>query len=176
MEEKEFWEIIESSGSPEKCSPEEQCENITEKLSGKSKNELVDFANIHRNILCKAYTWPMLKAGFVLISYVSDDVFEDFRNWVILNGKERFYNTLKNPDYIATYINVEDPVEEVCGEPLLYVCEEAWGGDVEELEENYVYPKDPEINDDWPDAEKLAEEFPKLYEEFWDEENIRTLS
>jgi hypothetical protein len=67
-------------------------------------------------------------------------------------------------------------VEEVTGEPLLFVCEEAWDGDVEELEEGYVYPKDPVIDDDWPSPDKLEEEFPDLYGRFWDEENIRTLN
>ncbi|MCE2573897.1 DUF4240 domain-containing protein [Motilimonas eburnea] len=176
MNEEEFWELVESSGSPDNCSPEEQCVRITKKLSGKSKEELVAFANIHREILCKAYTWPMLKASFVLLSYISDDVFEDFRNWVILNGKKRFYETLDNPDNIASYIQVQDPVEEVTGEALLYVCDEAWDGDIEDLEEEYVYPEDPVIEDDWPSEKELKQEFPKLYDQFWDEENVRTLN
>lgn len=176
MEEKEFWEIIETSGLPNKCSPDEQCENIVEKLRGRPKEDLISFANIHKEILCKAYTWPMLKASFIVISYISDDVFEDFRNWLILNGKERFYKTLENPDFISSYIDVEDPVEEVTGEQLLFVCEEAWDGDVEEIEEGYVYPKEPVLDDDWPSAEKLEEEFPNLYGSLWDEENIRTLN
>jgi hypothetical protein len=176
VNEEEFWEVIESSGSPDKTSPDDQCEKVTEALAGKSKEELVSFANIHRELLCKAYTWPMLKASFIIVSYISDDVFEDFRNWVILNGKQRFYKTLEQPDIIASYINVEDPVEEVTGESLLYVCEEAWEGDAEELEEDYVYPEAPDIDDEWPPEEKLQQEFPKLYNKFWDEENIRTLN
>lgn len=47
MNEAEFWEIVESSGSPDKNTPDERCETITEKLSGKSKEELISFANIH---------------------------------------------------------------------------------------------------------------------------------
>jgi hypothetical protein len=176
VDERAFWEIIETSGSPEKCSVDEQCENIVEKLSSRTKEELISFANIHKEVLHKAYTWPMLKASFIVTSYISDDVFEDFRNWVILNGKERFYKTIEHPDFISSYINVEDPVEEVTGEALLFVCEEAWDGDIEELEDGYVYPKDPVIDDDWPSKEKLEEEFPKLYGKFWDDENVRTLN
>jgi hypothetical protein len=176
VNEAEFWEIVESSGSPDKNTPDEQCETITEKLSGKSKEELTSFANIHRELLCKAYSWPMLKASFIILSYISDDVFEDFRSWVILNGKQRFYKTLELPDIISSYIAVDDPVEEVTGESLLYVCEEAFDGDVEELEKGYVYPEDPVINDEWPSEKQLQQEFPKLYDQFWDKENIRTLS
>lgn len=103
-------------------------------------------------------------------------MFEDFRNWVILNGKERFYKTLKQPDFIASYINVEEPAEKVTGEALLFVCEEIWNGDIEELEKDYLYPEKPVIGDDWPSAEKLEEEFPQLYKRFWDEENIKALN
>jgi len=176
VEEREFWKIIEASGSPDKCSPDEQCENIIEKLVGRSKEDLISFANIHKELLSKAYTWPMLKASFIVISYISDDVFEDFRNWVILNGKERFYKTLEHPDFISSYIDVEDPVEDITGEALLFVCEEAWDGDIEEIEEGYVYPEDPILDDDWPAAAKLEEEFPGLFRKFRDEENIRTLN
>jgi hypothetical protein len=118
----------------------------------------------------------MLKASFIILSYISDDVFEDFRNWVILNGKQRFYKTLEQPDSISNYIAVDDPVEEVTGEILMYVCDEAFDGDVGELEEGYVYPEDPAIDDEWPSEKQLQQEFPKLYDQLWDEENIRTLS
>jgi hypothetical protein len=176
VNEEEFWKLVEASGSPDKNYPDEQCEKITQKLVGKSKEELVSFANIHRELLCKAYTWPMLEASFIIVSYISDDVFEDFRNWVILNGKQRFYKTIEQPDSIASYIDVDDPVEEVTGESLLFVCDKAWDGDIEALEEGYVYPEEPVIDNEWPSELKLQQEFPKLYDQFWDEENIRTLN
>ena len=77
--------------------PEDQCEQIAEKLSTRSKDDLISFANIHLELLNKAYTWPMLKASYILVPYASDDAFEDFRNWVILHGKERFYKNLVIP-------------------------------------------------------------------------------
>ena len=106
------------------------------------------------------------------VSYVSDDVFEDFRHWVILNGKENFYRTIKNPNEIVHYINVDEPIEEVTGEPLMMVVEEAWDGDIEEIEEKMVYPQDPEILDDWPPKEALRAEFPDLFDKFWNEKAI----
>ncbi len=172
MTEAGFWKIIETSGAPDKCTPNEQCEIISGKLSEESKEELISFANIHKELLCKAYTWPMMKSCFIVVNYISDDVFEDFRNWVILNGKERFYKTLENPNYISNYIVAEDPAEEVTGEALLYVCEEAWDGDIEELEEEYVYLQDPEIDDVWPHKEELKKEFPNLYAMYWDDKTI----
>lgn len=166
MNEEKFWEIIEKAGSPANCDPEDQCENITEQLSSLNKEDLVAFANIHKEILVKAYTWEMIKACYVLLGYASDDVFEDFRNWVILNGKNRFYKTIQSPDEIASYLTVEDPVEEVTGEPLLYVCEEAWNGDIEELENEYLSPSEPEINETLPENSILIKEFPSIHNKY----------
>lgn len=157
-------------------SPDEQCEAIVEVLSELTKEELIEFENIRHQLLNKAYTWPVLKACFIVLSYVSDDVFEGFRHWIILNGKDRFYRTLENPNCVADYIAVEDPIEEISGEPLLLASEEAWDGDIEDIEESVVIPKDPEINDDdWPSKEGLRSELPELFDKFWNEEAIRRI-
>ena len=166
MNENEFWVIIEKSGNPERVEPEEQCENITETLEAMNKQEIIDFSNIHLNLLVKSYTWPMIKASYVLTGFASDDGFQDFQNWVILNGKDRFYKTIENPDYLAEYITAQDPIEEVSGEPLLYVCEEAWDGDIEDLESQYIYPKEPTIEKDIPEKNILINEFPKIHKKY----------
>ena len=175
MTEDIFWQIIKEAGSPDRCSPDDQCERITASLSGRSLKELIEFENIRHQLLLKSYTWPMIKACFVTLSYVSDDVFEDFRHWVILNGRRRFYETIANPDAIAEYAQVEDPVEEISGEPLLFVCENAWDGDVEEIEAEVDLPDDPDIVDEWPPKEQLQAEFPALFARFWDEDRIREI-
>ena len=175
MNEATFWKIIEDAGAPDKCPTDEQCEKSSETLSKLSKTELIAFENFHNRLIEKSYTWPLLKACFIVLSYVSDDVFEDFQNWVILNGRKRFEETIENPDAIADYADVEDPVEEISGEPLMFVVENAYDGDIEDLEEEFVYPKPQDIVDDWPPKEELQTEFPKLFERFWNEDRIREI-
>ena len=166
MNEDEFWLIIEKAGNPNSIEPDEQCENIIEILETMDKQEIVDFSNIHRKILVKSYTWPMIKASYVLTGFASDDGFQDFQNWVILNGKDKFYKTLESPDYLAEYISVQDPIEETTGESLLYVCEEAWDGDIEDLEEQYIYPEEPTIDEDIPEKDILIKEFPNIHAKY----------
>ena len=175
MKEELFWQLIENAGAPDRCSPEDQCKRITKALASMPEADLVGFENLRHSMLLKAYTWPMLKACFVLLSYVSDDVFEDFRHWVMLNGKSRFYRTIENPDVIAEYTQVQDPIEEVTGEPLMFVCENAWNGEIEDLESQVTYPDTPNLSDDWPHREQLRAEFPALFEKFWNEDRIREL-
>lgn len=169
MQESDFWEIIDQSRTSDQSSPDEQCEVIADLLSVRSKHDLISFSNVHKELLRKAYTWPMLKACMIVIHYVSDDVFEDFRNWVILSGENSFYQTLVNPDSLSEVIDVTDPIEEVTGEALLYVVEEAWDGEIEELEEQYIYPDDPVLDCKWPAKSLLEREYPKIYARFWDD-------
>ena len=164
--EAEFWEIVEAAGSPATVNPEEQCEAISELLRGRTKGQLVSFTNSHRRLLAKLDNWQILKASYVVLGYASDDVFEDFRNWIILHGEERYLKTFSNPEALAEYVQVQDSVEEISGEPLLYVCENAWEGDIEELEEEYEFIPASEYEMKWPSPEELAFEFPKLAERF----------
>ena len=168
MNETEFWKIVENAGSPDTLDPDQQCEAITKALDGKSIEDIADFHNIHRRTLARAYKWNLIEVCFITIHYVSDDVFEDFRNWIILNGRDRFERTIENPDYMATYMKVEDPVEELTGEPLLYVCEAAFKGEIEELENKYIYPEEPTLEDSWPPFSVLKEKYPNLVSKYWD--------
>ena len=161
-----FWSIVEKAGSPTTLDPETQCEAISESLRSCSKEEIIAFANTHQHLLAKLDNWKMLKASFVVLGYASDDVFEDFRNWIILHGKEKYFETLSNPEFLAEYAEVYDPVEEISGEPLLYVCEAAWGGDIGELEEEFDFPSPSKYEMEWPAKKQLALEYPKLAARF----------
>lgn len=176
MTEEDFWHIIEKAGCPDLCSVEDQCGRITDVLKSKPKAELVAFENIRHSLLLKAYTWPLLKASFIVLSHASDDIFEDFRHWLILNGKERFYRGIDDPDSTVEFMNVEDAFEEINGEPLLFACENAWKGKVEEIENEIDYQEVQDIAEKWPTKDELAVEFPNLFKRFWNEERISELN
>ena len=175
MNEDTFWKIIEDAGSPDQCEPAEQCERIQEALTRRPMEDLIAFENIREQLIQKSYTWPMIKACFITLSYVSDDVFESFQHWVILNGRGRFNETIANPDSIASYAQVQDPVEEISGECLMFVCEEVWEGDIEEIEEQVTVTDRPDLEDEWPPKEKLQSEFPALFARFWNEDRMREI-
>jgi|GEM_PF-3576538 len=172
MDENKFWQIIEGAGSPDKTGVDEQCASIVDALTSLSLDELIAFENVRRDLLNRLYVWPVLHANFIVQSYVSDDVFEDFRHWIILNGRSRYYMTLENPNNMANYIDVEDPIEEITGEPLMFVVENAWHGDIEEIEAEVKYPEEPFLGDDWPSKKELKAMYPDLFSKFWNEEMI----
>ncbi|MFT7618092.1 MAG: hypothetical protein ACI97A_001732 [Planctomycetota bacterium] len=175
MNEETFWGIIEKAGCPDLCPIEEQCERITAALKPLHKADLVAFESLRHQLLVKAYTWPMIKASFIVLSYTSDDVFEDFRHWIILNGRKRFYEATLKPDRLAEFMSAEDAFEEINGEPLLFACENAWSGKFEEIEKAVVYEEVQDITEEWPSKDVLASEFPKLFQRFWNEERIQEM-
>lgn len=169
MNEREFWAIIEGAGSPDVMSPSAQCEAVVESLAGRARADLIKFHNVHQALLSRAYTEGLYHACFILLHYASGDVFEDFRNWLILNGRKRFEQSLANPDFIASFINVDDPVEEISGEPLLYVCEDAFDGEGEIPEVGYVHAVPPDLTIQWPPASQLLQKYPRLMKQFWND-------
>ena len=171
MSVEQFWRLVEESGSPCVCDPEEQCEKITEKLSELPLQELRNFYISHRQVLHAGYSEGLFHACFIMLNYISDDTFEDYINWLILDGRSRFEEALRNPDSIADFCDVDDPVEECIGEPLLYVCEEAYDGDIEDIESADRAQFPPNVHVTWPAVGVLQQKYPRLFERYWDEDN-----
>lgn len=174
MNTQEFWKIIDASLAAGPTGSDEQIEVIAERLRALDAAEVCGFETELRARLVTLYTFPILQVNFIVQSYVSDDVFEDFRLWIILNGSSFYETALANPDDLADKIDVEDPVEEINGEPLIYVAEEVYGEKADDdFLDHVTYPPDPKIDDDWPPKEELEATFPKLFGKFWNEERIR---
>jgi len=55
------------------------------------------------------------------------------------------------------------------GTPLKYI---EWEGDNEELEQRYVYPNEPTLEENWPPKEELEKDFPEHYGKYWDDSSI----
>lgn len=175
MDEASFWELVDRS--VELCEPgsDGQYKWLSEQLKVLPVEEIIQFENRLNELKAKCCTFPVLAANFIMQSYVSDDVFEDFRLWLISNGKARFYAALGNPDSIADFCDVEDPVVEINGEGLLYVAGRAYRektGNDDFVDRAESVP-DPDIDEEWPDKKEGFEELmPKLYRKFWNQERV----
>lgn len=178
MNEDEFWRLIDESAAACPAGSDEQFEWLQQRLRTHSPEDIVAFENILNRIKARADTFPLLMANFIIQSYVSDDLFEDFRLWLIANGRQRFEAALADPETIADFCDVDDPVEEITGEGLLYVAEEAYqqaGGEAE-FAGLVEYADGPDFEMPWPETrEGYQEAMPKLYAKFWNQERINEL-
>ncbi|MEH7087001.1 DUF4240 domain-containing protein [Neobacillus drentensis] len=99
MEKKEFWRLIEKSREFD------QSAWLTEELAQKRLEEVVDFEFLFQELMNASYQSRLWGAAFVLMGGCSDDAFDYFRGWLIGQGEEIYNKVMKDPEFLAEYIN-----------------------------------------------------------------------
>lgn len=173
---KEFWSLIEKSKEFG-----DQAEWLTKVLTQKGLEEVLDFEFLFQKLMNTSYTSRLWGAAFVLMGGCSDDAFDYFRGWLIGQGEEIFYKVMKEPEFLAEYINEDNLDDEGFpqNEELLSVGLDAYTliktGDIEWNENIYDELLEAldkkglqpitDIEFDW-EEEDLENLFPVLWERF----------
>ena len=82
--------------------------SLTSILNKINPEEIVAFSNRFDSLMSTAYDWRLWGGAFVIYGGCSDDCFDDFRASLIMQGKERFYQTLRDPESSITWINANE--------------------------------------------------------------------
>ncbi|HYF68949.1 MAG TPA: DUF4240 domain-containing protein [Ohtaekwangia sp.] len=93
-----FWKIIDKS--LKSTSQDEQEQYIISEIGKLTPKEMIGFRLRTDYFLYHTYNSEMWCAGYIMNGGCSDDSFEYFRCWVISRGRDTFYNTKANPDYL----------------------------------------------------------------------------
>jgi hypothetical protein len=123
---------------------------------------------IHRAFdqqLARSYTWELWGAAYVINGGCSDDCFEYFRGWLVMQGQSVFEDALANPESLAAYAYVGQPAEL---EDALYVTRDVYQAITGERPAGTVlYPKlDPKW--DFDESSEMKRRYPKLCAKFGD--------
>ena len=102
MEKKEFWRLIEQSREVN------QAKWLTEELVQKELDEVLDFEFLFQGLMNDSYQSRLWGAAFVLMGGCSDDAFDYFRGWLIGQGEEIYNKVMKDPEFLADYINEDN--------------------------------------------------------------------
>lgn len=181
MNEQIFWEIIAQSRATLNTNFETQCVNISEILMDYSAEEIIEFEHQLRLQMEKVNTWNMMAASFVVCSFISDETYEDFRAWVVGQGKENFDKILRDPSEICNLIR-PGQVKEMGGEHMLFSAINAYlekiNSEDEEDEVKFYdaipFVAEKEVVQKWPETKNdYRKMFPKLFDTFWSEDRIR---
>lgn len=182
MKEDEFWQLIEESLKVAQAEHEEigdeqqevQHEFLKSKLMELSWQDIVKFRNRFDDLHMLSYKDDLWCAGYILNGGCSDDGFDYFRAWLISQGKETFYNALKNPDSLADLPQVTNDVEYYEFEDIIYVAGDAFTEKYKDDIYDYLGDKPSqgkfEMTWEFDDEDSMRKLCPKLMGKFWDEE------
>ena len=127
-----FWSIIDQSRQ-DKRSPRSQGDALQKLLKRLPANEIIDFSKYFEEVMEQSYTQIVLAAATII--YVglstsnrgpSDDSFDDFRAWLIGQGRAVFTMVTEDPDSLAELLDHPVSLDFFNGEPLLLADDSAF--------------------------------------------------
>ncbi|MGW3441448.1 DUF4240 domain-containing protein [Streptomyces bacillaris] len=74
---------------------------LTEVLAALEPARIVDFAVTAYGVTASAYLWPLWNAAYLIEGGCGDDGFMDFRDGLVLLGREVFTRAVADPDSLA---------------------------------------------------------------------------
>lgn len=161
MDEEQFWRIIKVTRDNSGNDFEEQQEELAKELAKLTPDKIILFGNRFRYFRGQANTWELWGAIYIIHGGCGDDSFNDFREWVIGQGKEFYYNTTKNPESLIDAAIGEEweglgyvpsaVFERLTGKEMPYPYEENFETTGEQWQE---------------DGDDLKRMFPKLYAKY----------
>jgi len=167
IDEDQFWKIIQTAKDNANGDYEQQQEELADELRKLTPDDIILFGNRFRHFRGQANTWELWGAIYIIHGGCGDDSFNDFREWVIGQGREFYYKTINNPE---TLVDVDtDKIEDVEWEGLGYVPATVF----EELtgqEMPYPYQEQQETTgNEWAEeGDDLKQMFPRLAAKYSD--------
>lgn len=105
MDENTFWALIEKTHQQSgRWNLKQQRDLLTEELMCLSSEEIVEFHMIFREMRSKSYMARLWEAAFVIACGCSDSGFDEFRGWLIAQGRTVFENALHDPESLVDVI------------------------------------------------------------------------
>ena len=163
-----FWEIIKYSKDNSKGDYEKQQSELTKSLSKIEVEDVMKFNNRFHLYKEQAYTWKLWGAIYLIQGGCGDDSFNDFREWVIGQGKEFFYKTVKDPESLVEMDEDEILIQwEGLGYVPRAVFEKLTGQEMPYVEYKNNDGSGEPRGEEW-EEEDLKKIFPKLFEKYPD--------
>ena len=108
MNEDSFWFLIDKSRNIAKNQYQSQTVILKAQLLKFDTKDIERFINRFTSLLALSYDWKLWGAAYVINGGCSDDCFDYFREYLIGKGRDKFYQTLNEPESCADWIKSED--------------------------------------------------------------------
>lgn len=141
MDTESFWRLIDESRVVAGSDIPRQADFLIKKLVQLTETEIIAFRSIFWKLMAEAYDANLWDAAYIIGCGCGDDGFEDFRAWLIAQGKERYEMALVNPESLVDLVNLDQSAQEG---RLLDVAYEAYvqktGRNIPVLPRSITYP------------------------------------
>ena len=174
-----FWKIIEYSKELSPKNKELQIDILIDILKEIETEKLVVFRKIREYYYKKSYTSNLWAIAYMLNNGCSDDGFDYYINWLISEGKQKYYDLQENPEKIVEKYNSRDEINgysEDFGLIETIAFEKKHSESIDyQLDFDNIYNKFQsdlnifeftEIEFNWKDENDLKQLFPKFYSKF----------
>jgi hypothetical protein len=123
MPENDFWAIIKRTHEEGNRNYQLQCQLLTDYLETLTSDEIIQFDRTFGVLMARSYSFRLREPVYSVNGGCSDDAFEYFRSWLIGQGKNKFYWTLKYPRLLFL-VGVKELIERYEG--LAYCAYDAY--------------------------------------------------
>lgn len=145
LDEESYWKIIDKS-LKETTTQEDQEIFITAELEKLTPKEMIGFRLRTDKLLFDSYTSNLWCANYIISNGAVDDGFDYFRCWLISRGKDAYYKTQENPDYLVNLVGNEPHAYDF--ESFWYVANNAFKNLTNKEAEAYIDYENFKTNDE----------------------------
>ena len=174
LDEESYWKIIENS-LKESTNEEDQEIFITSALEQLSPKEMIGFRLRTDKLMFDSYTSNLWCANYIISNGAAEDGFDYFRCWLISRGKEAYYKTQENPDYLVNLVGNEPNIYDFEG--FWYVAMNAFKNTTHKDVFAYIdYEKFKTTDENYPllefnwnvdEPQTMEKVCPVLFKKFW---------
>lgn len=103
MDNEKFWALIDSArrAVSDRSDAEAVASQATALLSGRADHEIAAAQQAFWNLMADSYTIKLWGAAYEINGGCSDDMFDYFRGWLVLQGRATFERIVADPDHLA---------------------------------------------------------------------------
>jgi hypothetical protein len=105
MTEEEFWDLLVATRKHSNGDFDRQQSLLITELSNLTAEQIISFDYVCMELKAKVFSHELWDAGYVLTYHTGENSYNEFVAWLMLQGKEVFYEAVSNPDSVASIDN-----------------------------------------------------------------------
>jgi Protein of unknown function (DUF4240) len=166
MDREQFWALIQAARAATGGDCRAQAARLVAALGQHPVGEVLDYDRIEGQLMAESYRWDLWGAACLIGGGgCSDDGFDDFRGWLLGQGRANWQAALADPDSLAAHpqVRVRRPDQELADplwcDDMLYLAYDSYRaltGQELTVEVAGMHPRPPELRQDW-DFDNAAE-------------------